>query len=104
MGQRAAQDTFNVRMEGVDQAIADVDLERRPSSYRIGVANGLVFSATEAPTITFQHLLSALQVLTPATDSPEEVVAFLRQLVASQPATRTVVGRPRVERNPAPCR
>lgn len=85
VGQRAAQDTFNVRMEGVDQAIADGDLERWPSSYRIGVANGLVFSATEAPTITFQHLLSALQVLTPATDSPEEVVAFLRQLVASQP-------------------
>lgn len=52
VGQRAARDTFNVRIEGVIACADDPDLDRWPAAYRLGVAVGLLFSPEEHPTFT----------------------------------------------------
>jgi hypothetical protein len=43
VGQRTVRETFNVRIEGVEAAIADADAW--PAAYRAGVIEGLLFSA-----------------------------------------------------------
>ncbi|WP_165549953.1 abortive infection family protein [Kribbella speibonae] len=84
VGQRAAQHTFNVRIEGVDAAVSDNDLERWPTSYRVGVANGLLFSPDELPTIAVANVQPALQVCSPVIDAPDEIATLLRRVIATR--------------------
>ncbi|WUJ70035.1 hypothetical protein OG809_33700 [Kribbella soli] len=84
MGQRTAQETFNVRIEGVDAAIADNDLEHWSAAYRLGVASGLLFSPDEIPTITALNLRLALRIYLPVTDAPDEIAKLLRRVRATR--------------------
>jgi hypothetical protein len=84
VGQRAAQDTFNVRIEGVDATINDNDLRRWPASYRVGVANGLLFSPDELPTVTTRNLRDALEVCTPVSEESDDIAALLARVRASR--------------------
>jgi len=85
VGQRAARDTFLVRREGVQAAIEDDSLERWPMPYRLGVANGLLFTPEELPTITTHNLLQALQICEPVRDAPAEMSDVLNRVSASRP-------------------
>jgi hypothetical protein len=84
VGQRAAQHTFNVRIEGVDAAVGDNDLERWPGNYRVGVANGLLFSPDELPTVTVSNVHQALQICIPVMDAPDEIATLLRRVMAAR--------------------
>jgi hypothetical protein len=84
VGQRAARHTFNVRIEGVDAAVGDNDLERWPSNYRVGVANGLLFGEDELPTITVGNVQLALQVCIPVMDAPDKIAIMLRRVIATR--------------------
>ncbi|WP_166678027.1 abortive infection family protein [Kribbella kalugense] len=77
VGQRTAQETFNVRIEGVNAASADNDLEHWPAAYRLGVASGLLFSPDEIPTTTALNLRLALRIYLPVTDAPDEIAKLL---------------------------
>lgn len=93
VGQRAAQHTFNVHIEGVKAAINDNDLRRWPASYRVGVASGLLFSPDELPTVTTYNLRDALEVCTPVTEESEDIAALLARVRASR-APGPVPGEP----------
>lgn len=85
VGQRAAMNTFNVRIEGVDACVADPDLTRWPAAYRIGVATGLLFSPEELPTFTARNLYQAMEVCAPVTDASEEIISLIRRVMDIQP-------------------
>ncbi|MEV6283474.1 hypothetical protein [Kribbella sp. NPDC051770] len=84
VGQRTAQETFNVRIEGVDAAIADDDLQHWPAGYRLGVASGLLFSPDEIPTVAAWNLRLALRICLPVTDAPDEITILLRRVMATR--------------------
>jgi hypothetical protein len=84
VGQRAAQDTFNVRIEGIEAAVGDNALDRWPRNYRVGVANGLLFSPDELPTITVGNVQLSLQVCIPVMDAPDEIATLLRRVIATR--------------------
>ncbi|WP_152185570.1 hypothetical protein [Segeticoccus rhizosphaerae] len=83
VGQRAAQHTFNVRIEGVEAAVSDNDLDRWPSAYRVGVAQGLLFSPDELPTITSGNIHQALEICIPVLEEAEEIAALLGRVVVT---------------------
>lgn len=83
VGQRAARETFNVRIDGIDAPIADPDVERWPPAYRLGVARGLLFGPDERPTLTAYNLLQSLQVCAPLTESATEVSELLDRVIRS---------------------
>jgi hypothetical protein len=83
VGQRAARETFNVRIDGIDAPIADPDVERWPPAYRLGVARGLLFGPDERPTLTAHNLLQALEVCTPLTMSSTEINELLHRVFKS---------------------
>jgi hypothetical protein len=86
--ENAARDTFLVRREGVQAAIEDDSLEGWPMLYRLGVANGLLFTPEELPTITTPNLLQALQICEPVRDAPAELSDVLNQVSATWSAAR----------------
>lgn len=85
VGQRAARDTFNVRIEGVDAAVNDPDLTRWPAPYRLGVARGLLFTPDERSTFTAQNVLHALQICLPVLDAPEEIGGLICEVLQTVP-------------------
>jgi hypothetical protein len=85
VGQRAAMDTFNVRIEGVNACVGDPDLTRWPVAYRIGVATGLLFSPEELPTFTARNLNQALEVCVPVSQASDEIAALIRRVMETQP-------------------
>ncbi|WP_181562677.1 abortive infection family protein [Micromonospora noduli] len=85
VGQRAAMDTFNVRIEGVDACVGDPDLARWPAAYRIGVATGLLFSPAELPTFTARNLHQAMEVCTPIADASGEIISLMRRVMETRP-------------------
>lgn len=89
VGQRAARETFNVRIDGVQACISDPDLARWPAAYRLGAASGLLFSPEEHPTITAQNLRDAIQLCLSAPDASEDITALLTRVVQLWPASLT---------------
>jgi hypothetical protein len=85
VGQRAARDTFNVRIDGVDPPANDPDLHRWPAPYRLGVARGLLFAPDERTTFTAYNLLEALQVCLPVIDASEEMGDLIRAVLQAVP-------------------
>ncbi|PZG10932.1 hypothetical protein C1I95_27700 [Micromonospora craterilacus] len=85
VGQRAAMDTFNVRIEGVNACVADPDLTAWPAAYRIGVATGLLFSPAELPTFTARNLHQALEACAPIIDASGEIVSLVRRVMEARP-------------------
>lgn len=85
MGQRAARDTFNVRIDGVDPPANDADLVHWPAPYRLGVARGLLFAPDERTTFTARNLLQALQVALPVLDAPEELRELIQAVLQAVP-------------------
>lgn len=85
VGQRAARETFVVRIDGVDAPIGDTDLDRWPATYRLGVARGLLFSPDERPTFTALNLRQALEVCLPVLDASEEISALIMEVVRGIP-------------------
>lgn len=90
VGQRAARETFVVRIDGVEAPIADLDLGRWPAPYRLGVARGLLFSPDERPTFTAMNLLQALEICAPVRDAPEEISELIMDVVQRVPPGRLV--------------
>ena len=73
VGQRTADDTFNVRIEGVEACVKDGDLDRWPVPYRLGVATGLLSSPDEIPTVTAANLRLALDICAPILTESDEI-------------------------------
>lgn len=69
VGRRAAGDTFNVMIEGVEDPASDDDVEAWPDAYRWAVASGLLFDASGRSTVTARRLLAALELVKPAVES-----------------------------------
>jgi hypothetical protein len=85
VGQRAASNTFNVRIEGVDACVRDPDIVRWPAAYRLGVATGLLFSPEELPTFTARNLRQALEVCLPVTDLSDDIADLIRRVMEVSP-------------------
>ncbi|MEU8015994.1 hypothetical protein AB0B74_08510 [Micromonospora parva] len=85
VGQRAAMDTFNVRIEGVNVCAGEADLTRWPAAYRLGVATGILFNPEEMPTITARNLRQAMEVLAPVTDASDDIISLTQRVMETQP-------------------
>lgn len=86
VGQRAAQETFNVMIEGIRAAVEDPEnLSAWPAVYRIGAAFGLLFAPDERPTITAHSLHRALQLCLPLTAEATETSTLIGRVMASRP-------------------
>lgn len=69
VGRRAAGDTFNVMIEGVENPANDADVEAWPDAYRWAVASGLLFDASGGSTVTARRLLAVLELVKPGVES-----------------------------------
>lgn len=69
VGRRAAGDTFNVMIEGIEDPANDDDLEAWPEPYRWAVASGLLFDASGGSTVTARRLLAAFELVQPCVES-----------------------------------
>lgn len=79
VGQRSAQHTFNVYIEGVQPAQTSADLELWTPLFRLGVAQGLLQGPDEVPTATLTNLVRAVAVLLPVEGHVEEVSEIVDQ-------------------------
>lgn len=83
VGQRSARHTFVVRADGVEPALASPDIELWPPAYRLGLARGILFDPSEAPTVSAKALLDALLLMAPVTTYDSEFGELLAQAVVS---------------------
>ena len=85
VGQRTANLTVNVRFEGVDPCVGTDDLTNWPADYRIGVAQGLMFSPGGRCTATTQWIPLALQVIAPVENASGEIDAIFEDVIRATP-------------------
>jgi hypothetical protein len=79
VGQRSAQLTFNVYLEGVRPAETSADLDEWTPWYRLGVAQGLLQNPDEIPTATLTNIVRATAVLLPVEEHVDEVSELVDQ-------------------------
>ena len=88
VGQRTMQDTFVVRIDGMERCRDSDDLAAWPRDYRVGLANGLWFSRDDRLTMTPASVQNALMVLDPVDAAGAELTDLINRAMRARAVSR----------------